>query len=240
MAHVLEKRREWVLAHSEIELAPSQLRELNLLAEQVKQNKPLAYITGNKEFYGRDFRVTPDVLIPRPETEQLVEIIMERAGDRGANILDVGTGSGCIAITLALELPNSKVTAVDISPEALEIAQSNAKNLKSNVSFKRSDLFSSLDEEFAVIVANLPYVDRCWEISPGTAYEPEQALYATEDGLELIRRLVHGSPKYLTPGGYLTLEADTRQHESIIDYATKHGFELIETRGLAILLRASL
>ena len=165
-----------------------------------------AYKTGIQDFYGRDFLVTPDVLIPRPETEMLVDLVLDLAGKaylpgvrankpkipENARILDVGTGSGCIAVTLALELTKTRVTAVDISEKALAVAMKNAEKWGVKVNFLQSDLLKAVKtSEFDVILANLPYVDRKWSwISPGLKYEPEVALFANQGGLELVFELL--------------------------------------------------
>lgn len=241
LAHVLKKRREWVLAHTETKLTLDQTQRLDLLAKEVQQGKPLAYITGHKEFYGRNFKVTPDTLIPRPETEDIIESVLSLPPEKTKKILDIGTGSGCIAITLSLELSNVQVTAVDTSQKALKVAKKNAITLDAKVIFLQSDLLKNITKsnKFDVIVANLPYVDQNWQVSPGTAYEPKTALFADDGGLQLIRQLIEQSPDHLSNAGYLALEADTRQHESITEYASQHGFKLTQIQGLAMLFQVS-
>ncbi len=220
----------------------------------MNEDYPKAYKDGKAEFYGREFMVSPDVLIPRPETETMVEMVLSLAGKaylpgvkaperklpKNPKILDVGTGSGCIAITLKLELPEALLSAVETSEKAIEVAQRNAKQLKADVSFRKSNLLSAVEtsEKFDVIVANLPYVDRDWEWlkepeSRAIKYEPELALFAENGGLELIFRLIDeikGRTKYLI------LEADPVQHEKIVVYAKSRGFKFLEIRGFQILL----
>jgi release factor glutamine methyltransferase len=182
--------------------------------------------------------VTKDTLIPRPETEALINLAKTLNAQK---ILDVGTGSGCIAITLALEMPQTEIEAVDISPKALEIAQENAKNLGAKVKFYQSDLLENT-EKYDVIVANLPYVDKNWDwLGSELDYEPETALYADDGGLELIKKLISQAPQHLNHDGYLLLEADRSQHEKIASYASDH-FDILsnpndQTLALCLCLR---
>ena len=214
----------------------------------MNEDLPRAYKNGFQDFYGRDFVVTPDVLIPRPETEMLVDAVLNLAGKaylpgvkparpklpQNCTILDAGTGSGCIAITLALELPKAKVTACDISDEALAIAQKNAANLEAKVKFVKSNLLDSIDGDFDVIVANLPYVDTNWKWldKKALSHEPALALYAEDGGLALIKQLINQVAKRKTK--YLILEADPCEHKQITRYATEHNYYLAEERGFAL------
>lgn len=162
------------------------------LATRRRSSEPLAYLTGEKEFFGRKFQVGPAVLIPRPETELLVETILAfAAGLDSPRILDVGTGSGCIAVSLALELQSARVAACDISPAALEIARQNAARLGSAVEFRESDLLAAIEAEPEIIAANLPYIPESDPaLEPAVqAFEPNLALFAGPDGLDLYRRL---------------------------------------------------
>ena len=199
------------------------------------------------DFYGRDFVITPDVLIPRPETEMVVDAVLSLVGKpylpgvktskpklpQNCKILDVGTGSGCIAITLKLELPESVITACDISEKALATARKNAHRLKAKMEFVESDLIGSVDGDYDIIVANLPYVDENWDWIDKEALsaEPSLALYAEDGGLALIKKLIKQS---VGRTKYLILEADPCQHERIIDFARKHSYSLLETRGFVI------
>lgn len=197
-----------------------------------------------KDFYGRDFFITKDVLIPRPETEQLVDMVLNLAGKpylpgvkpsqrvlpKDLTILDVGTGSGCIAITLALELPEAKVYASDISEKALAVARKNAAFHDAPISFIISHLLEKVKFIPDVVVANLPYVDPDWDWVDKKALskEPTLALYAEDHGLALIKELIDA-----VESEYLILEADPCQHAEIIDYATKK-YTLIDTRGFIL------
>jgi release factor glutamine methyltransferase len=249
LAFVLKRPREWVLAHGEYELSPAELARLNELCARRKNHEPLAYIVGKKEFYGRDFTVTPDVLIPRPETEQIVEVVKNYVYKSDGSeekivslnpvtkILDVGTGSGAIAITLALELPHAAVTASDISPAALKVACANAEKLNVKINLVQSDLLKNITEQFDIIVANLPYVDRSWQVSPDTKYEPESALFAGDGGLELIKKLIDQAPNHLTNNAYLILELDPRQMSTAKTYAEQSGYTFVAESPYALALR---
>ena len=219
--------RSYLAAHSDDEL--SDTNAIDARAARRTEGEPLAYILGYREFYGRRFFVTPDVLIPRPETETIIEIAKELNPDK---ILDVGTGSGCIAITCALET-NAKVSAVDISDDTLRIAQKNAAHHNAKVEFHKSDLLGNYQPKpGTLIIANLPYVDAAWDwLDHKTLdYEPKLALYAKQDGLELIYKLIDQTPA----GCPLILEADPCQHEAIIKYAQKRNFTLVRQDGFTI------
>ncbi|MFV0484670.1 MAG: peptide chain release factor N(5)-glutamine methyltransferase [Candidatus Saccharimonadales bacterium] len=227
-------------AHPDRELTEIEESDANADLARRVVGEPIAYILGYKEFYGRKFVVNSDVLVPRPETEALVEEILALKPRR---VLDVGTGSGAIAVSVALESPNTEVAAVDMSPEALRAAQGNAEALgATSVSFLESDLFAGLKgthaEPFDVIVANLPYVDRGWDWnSQELAHEPEGALYANDEGLEIIKKLMLEAPKYLSENGHVVLEADASQHDKIKEYAAECGLEVTKVSGLALVLR---
>lgn len=208
-------------------------------------NLPKAYKDGYQDFYGRDFLVTPDVLIPRPETEQIIDAVLNLAGKsylpgvRPAKrvlppnpvILDVGTGSGCIAITIKKELPEAEVYATDISEKALKIAQKNADKHSAPASFIISHLLDNVKSTPDAIVANLPYVDENWDWldKEALSHEPSIALYAEDHGLKLIKELIDTANSK-----YLILEADPCQHQEIINYATKKGLQHLETRGFIL------
>lgn len=230
--HVLGKDRPWLLANLNDPI--TNVMVLELLLQMRIERIPIAYIIGHKEFYGRDFLVSPDVLIPRPDTEALIDEA-KKLGPK--KILDVGTGSGCIAITLALEIPNAEVSATDISQHALDIAKKNSEYLQAKVDFYKSDLLDSVTSKYDLIVANLPYVDNTWEVSPETKHEPGLALFAQNTGLELIKKLIDNAPEYLTKDGYLILEADPRQFKQIKEYAKQNNFKTIKTVGFALTLK---
>ncbi len=202
-AHVLGKDRSFVLAHGADDL---DLPDFDQLVGRRAAREPLAYIVGWREFYGRRFKVTPDVLVPRQETETLIDQVLAPGTEQ--TVLDVGTGSGCIAVTLALEMPNAKVTAADVSEQALKVARSNAESLGANVQFQQSDLFAGLaGRKFDLLVSNPPYVASGDELMPEVReHEPHIALFAGDDGLDFYRRLASEAPQAMKPGGQLVIE----------------------------------
>ena len=196
-------------------------------------------------FYGRDFTINKDVLNPRPETEQMVDEVLKLCGKpilpgvkpeslkldpQNLTILDVGTGSGCIAITIKKELPEAKVYASDISEKAIKIAQKNAKNFNANINFITSNLLENINFTPDVIVANLPYVDENWDWPDKDSLkdDPDLALYAKDDGLALIKELIDTATS-----NYLILEADPCQHDKVIEYA-KNKYKLINQTGYTL------
>lgn len=216
--------RSYLVSHDTDQL--DNTSTINAQVERRANGEPLAYILGYREFYGRRFIVTPDALIPRPETEDIITLTKELQPQK---ILDIGTGSGCIAVTLALELPNTQVSAIDISNEALRIAQKNTAHHHAKISFYHSNLLEEFQPEpGTLIIANLPYVDKNWDWLEHQSldYEPSLALYAEHDGLELIFRLIDMLPEQCS----LILEADPCQHEAIIAYAEKAGLHYEKTR----------
>ncbi|MBU1237432.1 MAG: peptide chain release factor N(5)-glutamine methyltransferase [Gammaproteobacteria bacterium] len=242
LRHVLGCPAAELVAHPERELAKSQSSRYAELVARRAAGEPIAYLVGYREFYGRDFRVTPAVLIPRPETELLVEVALGKVS-RGhtARILDLGAGSGCVAITLALEL-DCEVTAVDVSPETLAVARDNAARFGAHVNFVESDWFSAIDGEFDLIVGNPPYVaEGDKHLSEGDLrFEPAAALACGADGLSAIRRILTEAPRYLKPGGWLLLEHGYDQAEAMRTLLTETGFTDIEQhRDLAGIVRVS-
>jgi release factor glutamine methyltransferase len=220
LAYVLEKNRVFLYANYE---KPVNKVERDIFREYIKRRsggEPLAYITGQREFMSLAFRVTSDVLIPRPDTEVLVETALELVRAEGIKrICDVGTGSGAIAVSLAVYLSELEVYAVDLSPAALDIARENAKIHKVLVQFLEGDLLEPLmnEEKMDMIVANLPYITgvQLEELDTGVKdYEPRMALVAPGDGLDLYRRLLPQAYQLLRPGGYILFEIDPRQAES--------------------------
>lgn len=206
-AHLLRVERSWLLAHPEHDFD-------GLAAEQLltrrEAGEPLAYLTGYRDFYGRTFGVDPSVLIPRHETEELVEAALESTATR---VLDLGTGSGILGITLKLERPDWDVTAVDVSPEALATASANARFLKADVRLLLSDGFAALlGESFDLIVSNPPYIGDD-ETLPREVrdYEPSGALFSGPTGLEFYARLANEAPAHLEDGGLLLLEVGHTQ-----------------------------
>ncbi|HTA69101.1 MAG TPA: peptide chain release factor N(5)-glutamine methyltransferase [Bryobacteraceae bacterium] len=208
LAHALRRERVYLYAHPEEELTEVAWIHYGRYLHERLQGKPTQYITGRQEFYGRDFRVTPDVLIPRPETEHLIQASLARI--RPADVvLDVGTGSGAIAITLALET-HARVLAIDISTNALCVAIANARRLSASVSFFASDLVGAMaDHSIDVLVSNPPYVPKTDHPALQREvrdYEPHVALFAGPTGLDIYERLIADAPRVLRPGGWLLVE----------------------------------
>jgi release factor glutamine methyltransferase len=193
--------------------------------------EPVAYITGHREFWGLDFEVTPAILIPRPETELIVEAVCERYPDRVGvrSIVDVGTGSGCLAVALANEFTTADVIAADVSPEALDVARRNAERLgQRNVSFITSDLLDGIDGRVDVIVSNPPYVPQGAALAPEILrFEPSLALFAGVDGLSLLTRLIADAPARLAPGGLFVVEFGLGQDASINALAAAAGWRTV-------------
>jgi release factor glutamine methyltransferase len=228
----LRQDKAWILAHGEDRLASAQLKNLQQRLTRRASREPLAYIRGVQEFFGLNFIVTPDVLIPRPETEALIEQLLGLPLERNASVIDVGTGSGAIAISLKRVRPKLEVYATDISPAALEVARQNAKNIQADVHFVESDLLTDAPlPKFDCVIANLPYVDKSWQRSPETAFEPSLALFADDAGLGLIKKLIKQAAEALQPGGFLLLEADTKQLQTIVAFAEDIGFRTKSAEG---------
>lgn len=237
LAHTLNKPRTWLHAHGDDELDPRRKDIADARAELRLQRVPIAYIIGHKEFYGRRFYVNLDVLIPRPESEAIITLF-NTFGKAATTVVDVGTGSGCLGITLKLEHPDLSVTLIDTSRNALAVAKKNAKTHNASVRFIEGSLLDEYPLRADAVVANLPYVDASWpEQSPELKNEPLSALYADDNGLLLIKQLIKQVPDHLTRNGLLILEADPRQHQQIIGECGAHGFEHLKTEGFALAFR---
>lgn len=226
----LDKNRANLLAHPEIELSPVQIAKLNSFIAQRQTHVPLAYIRGKAAFYGRDFVVNEHVLVPRPETESLIELA-KALPISAPRIADIGCGSGCMAITAALEIPGAAVFAYDIDPEVLNVARLNVQRLKANVQLAQSDLLKNITEQFDVILANLPYVPDEYPINQAAGFEPQLALFAGTDGLDLYR-IMFGQLHDRTVSFVIT-EALIEQHSALADIAAAAGYRLETTDGLA-------
>lgn len=246
LAHTLRKSRTFLHAHDDDLLEPRQLEIADARLLLRLDRTPVAYIVGHKEFYGRMFKVTPATLIPRPESETIIEMIKQLFPDSSTllpgtpkRLVDVGTGSGCLGITAKLEIPETDVTLIDVSRHALKVAAFNVTYLNANVTVSLGNLLSDYPLLADIIVANLPYVDHEWERSPETAHEPALALFAENQGLSLIYKLIAQAKKTLTSKGHLFLEADPRQHDAIIKEAKNHGFHKVEIRDFIVHLQSA-
>ncbi|MCK9389177.1 MAG: peptide chain release factor N(5)-glutamine methyltransferase [Sulfuritalea sp.] len=249
LGHVLGRPTAWLIAHDNEMLDEAALLGFASLVARRASGEPVAYLVGHREFFGREFAVSPAVLIPRPETELLVEIALARVGADGTaitagRILDLGTGSGCIAVTLALEIPQAQVSALDASVAALTVARSNAEEHGAQLRLLQSDWFAALDDErFDLIVANPPYVAAADpHLAAGDLrHEPLAALASGEDGLDAIRRIIAAAPAHLAANnGQLWLEHGYDQAEAVRALLAAAGFSGIEHyRDLAGIVRVS-
>jgi release factor glutamine methyltransferase len=229
LQNALQRPRAWLLAHPEYVPGETQLAGYRQLLQRRLQGEPVAYILGEREFFGLDFKVTPDVLIPRPETELLVELALQKIPAQSPfSVLDLGTGSGAIALSIAHGRPAIEVTAVDASPAALTVAEANAQRLGvGNVRFLRSDWFDGLEgQRFDLIASNPPYVaaDDPHLRQGDLPFEPASALVSGADGLNDIRRIVGGAPGHLHSGGWLWLEHGYDQAVQVRELLQRAGF----------------
>lgn len=240
LSFILGKDRTFLISHAEDEIDENSVHRFREFVARRSSGEPLQYITGVQDFYGREFRVTNDVLIPRPETELLVEAALQIVGESGAApfICDVGTGSGCIAVTLLCEIVNARAVLIDKSPAALEIAKLNAQNLSvaERALFVESDCFNSLDSrecEFDLIVSNPPYVAE--KALQGLQrevreHEPLVALSPGGDGLSVIRRLIDDGPAFIKPNGHMLMEIGFDQGEAVERLINDSAWSLREIR----------
>ena len=220
LRHVLHQERSWLLAHPEHLLMGEQQQAFEEALNRRSKHEPMQYILGEQDFYGQRLRVSPAVLIPRPETEHLVEAVLARLPrERPVRIADVGTGSGAIALALAYALPLAAIDALDTSREALAVAEENARalDLTGRVSFHHSELLSAVaGQQYDCIVSNPPYVTDTDTLEPQVAlWEPHSALFAGHDGLDIYRRLLPQAAKSLTPGGLFAGELGAGQREAL-------------------------
>jgi len=232
LAHVLNKPRSWLYAFAETPLSEAQQRHYGQLLERRWQGEPVAYLTGTQGFWSLTLKVTPATLIPRPETELLVSLALANLADTPhPHLLDMGTGSGAIALAIASELPLAKITAVDLSSEALAVAAENAAALGCrNTELLHSDWFSALaGRRFHGIVSNPPYIEEGdAHLQQGDLrFEPKSALASGADGLDAIRRIAAEAPNYLLPQGWLMFEHGWQQGEAVRALLANAGFTAI-------------
>ena len=234
--HVLECDRATLVTRSRDAIPSAFDRLYQPLIARRAAREPVAYITGHREFWGLDFEVTRDVLIPRPETELIVEEAVSLASRAlMRRLIDVGTGSGCLAVALAIEFPSARVVATDISPAALDVAARNADrhNVSGRIRFVQCDLLDGVDEPAELIVSNPPYVAivDAHELQPEVSrYEPSAALHAGEDGLGVVRRLLVAAPRRLAERGWLVVEFGFGQDMAIREAAAESGWEVARVR----------
>ncbi|HWT40211.1 MAG TPA: peptide chain release factor N(5)-glutamine methyltransferase [Dongiaceae bacterium] len=230
LSHTVRQPRTWLHGHGDDTLNPRHVEIANARLDLRLDRVPVAYIIGHKEFYGRRFKVTTATLIPRPESEILMDLLDKALPvnasllpDTPLKLVDVGTGSGSLGITAKLEHPELEVTLLDISRYALNVAEENAHNLHAEVTALKSNLLTAYPFIADIIIANLPYVDPEWKRSPETNHEPAEALFAANHGLALIFELLAQTKEKLARGGKLILEADPEQHKAITKEAATFG-----------------
>ena len=235
LAHALGLKRMELYLQFDRPLTESERAPLRDLVKRRGAREPLQHVLGTAEFHGRTFACDKRALVPRPETEQLVELALEMAKDKtAATILDIGTGSGVIALTIALELPSATLHATDLSPDALALAAENAARhaLTDRIVFHQADLLPPDDARFDLIIANLPYIpaEEIASLSPEVRHDPASALDGGADGLDLIRRLIDTAPDRLAPGGALLLEIGLGQADAVNTLLSARKFRDISVR----------
>ena len=234
LAHVLRRKRIELYLEFERELAETELAPLRELVKRRAQGEPLQHLLGTVEFCGLTFLCDKRAMIPRPETEQLVEVLKSEVRNPKSEIMDVGTGSGVIALCLAAEFPGAQILAVDISNDALALAQENAArlNLAERVRFLKSNLLENVEGVFDVIVANLPYVStqERHTLSREVLHDPEVAVFASTRGDELVRELIAQAPSRLRPGGMLALEIGMGQSEALLSTLAEKNYRDISSK----------
>ena len=234
LAHALGRKRIELYLEFERALTEMELSPVRDLVRRRGQGEPLQHLLGTVEFCGRIFLCDKRALVPRPETEELVELLKSKIQNPKSRILDVGTGSGVIALALASHFPEADVAAIDISADALSLAHENAERLglSGRVNFRSGNLFTNLPGAFDLIVANLPYVASgdAPNLAREVLHDPAVAVFAGESGDELIRKLIDAARKYLRPGAMLALEIGNNQAETLIAYLTEKNYHDIEAK----------
>jgi release factor glutamine methyltransferase len=235
LAHALGLKRMELYLQFDRPLTETERAPLRDLVKRRGAREPLQHVLGTAEFHGRTFACDKRALVPRPETEQLVELVLELAKANSApTLLDIGTGSGVIALTLALEIPSASIHATDLSPDALALAAENATRhaLTDRVTFHQADILPLGDTKFDLIIANLPYIpaDEIAALSPEVRHDPVSALDGGPDGLDLIRRLIDTAPDRLAPGGALLLEIGAGQADAVNALLSARKFRDISVR----------
>jgi release factor glutamine methyltransferase len=234
LAHVLGRKRLELYLEFERQLSEAELVPLRDFVRRRGQGEPLQHLLGTVEFCGHTFLCDRRALVPRPETEELVELLQFKIQNPRSEIVDVGTGSGVIAVSLAAKFPEARVQAVDISDDALALARENAKRLElsDRINFAKGSLLQPLNGAFDLIVANLPYVARTERdsLAREVLHDPEVALFAGQQGDEVIRELIEQAPARLRPGGLLALEIGLGQEKGLCDFLSRNNYHDIESK----------
>ena len=232
LAYTLNVSRTWLFTWPDKALDGATLTAFNALIEERKSGTPIAYITGYRDFWSLRLKVTPDTLIPRADTELLVETALTLKNvEKPCDVIDLGTGTGAIALSLANECPSWRITATDINPKTLAVAKENAQTLELAVSFKESAWFDAINDRYDLVISNPPYIESDDpHLQQGDLrFEPAGALASGQDGLDDIRRLVQQALKHLKKDGYLLLEHGYQQAEAVRSLMTEAGYIEIET-----------
>jgi release factor glutamine methyltransferase len=231
LADKMERDRGWVLAHPEIPLTEETINQLNGQLEERAKHVPLAYIRGKVEFYGREFIVDRRVLEPRPESETMIDVMKKLPPIRNkeaVQIIDVGTGSGALAITAKLELPGADVVATDIDAGSLQVAQANAAKLQANIEFAQGDMLTPVKKALArpvvITLANLPYVPDDHQVNRAALFEPRIAIFGGPDGLDPFRKLFEQAAKLVKHSSFILTESLPPQHKKLEFIAARNGF----------------
>lgn len=227
---VTKKDRAWLLSRSELELTNIQTRKLDGLVKRRSGHEPLAYIRGKTEFYGREFIINKYVLEPRPESETFFDVLKNLDLTHVKTMVDVGTGSGALAITAKLEFPNLDVIATDIDSKCLEVASQNAKKHKTGIEFIQTDLIKSLKlPEDSILICNLPYVPDGFTINQAAMNEPKLAIFGGPDGLDVYRKLFEQIKDLKFKPKYVLTESPPSQHKALVKIAKTYGYNLTKT-----------
>jgi release factor glutamine methyltransferase len=229
---ILEKDRSWILAHPELTLTNYQVNKLNKQIARRKKQIPLSYIRGFKEFYGRKFKINHHTLDPRPESETMIDLLKTLHLPHLPVIADVGTGSGCLGITAALEISKSKVDLYDIDSGALAVARHNVHMHELHLGVHKRDLLNKPTNLYDVVLANLPYVPNSLKINKPATHEPKIALYGGIDGLDIYRRLFRQISDYTWKPEFILCESLNNQHPKLNDIAAKFGYRLVKEKDL--------
>ena len=236
LGHQLQRDRAWLIAHDDAELDAPAAAVFTQACQRRADGVPLAYLTGERGFHGLNLRVTPDVLVPRPDTETLVDWALDllrlRPPAPPPRVLDLGTGSGAVALAVAHSHPPAQLTATDLSPAALAVAQANAQRLGLAVDFKRGGWWQALPGavRFDLVLSNPPYIAGDDPHLPALRHEPALALTPGGDGLAALREIIAGAPAHLAPGGWLLLEHGWDQATAVAALLRSAGFERVATR----------